>query len=95
MGLAPIGCAPYYLWQYNSQNGECVKTINDMIMEFNFVMRYIVEELNKELPDANIIFCDAYQGSMDILKNQDQYGKIIQISKRNGSNGTNGLKIVL
>ncbi|KAM0005762.1 putative triacylglycerol lipase [Helianthus debilis subsp. tardiflorus] len=74
MGLAPIGCAPYYLWQYNSQNGECIKPINNVILEFNFVMRYTVEELNKELVDANIIFCDAYAGSMDILKNKDQYG---------------------
>ncbi|XP_071737453.1 GDSL esterase/lipase 7 [Rutidosis leptorrhynchoides] len=74
MGLAPIGCAPYYLWQYNSENGECVKTINNMIMEFNFVMRYTVEELNKELNGANIVFCDAYLGSMDILKNADQFG---------------------
>ncbi|KAL8238868.1 hypothetical protein R6Q59_015435 [Mikania micrantha] len=74
MGLAPIGCAPYYLWQYNSQNGECVQPINNLIMEFNFVMRYTIEELNKELVDANIIFCDAYVGSMDILKNKDQYG---------------------
>ncbi|MFS7927125.1 putative triacylglycerol lipase [Helianthus anomalus] len=73
MGLAPIGCAPYYLWQYNSQNGECIKPINNVILEFNFVMRYTVEELNKELVDANIIFCDAYAGSMDILKNKDQY----------------------
>ncbi|KAJ0604067.1 putative triacylglycerol lipase [Helianthus annuus] len=43
MGLAPIGCAPYYLWQYNSQNGECIKPINNVILEFNFVMRYTVE----------------------------------------------------
>ena len=77
MGLAPIGCAPYYLWQYNSNNGECVKTINNMIMEFNFEMRYTIQKLNKELPDANIIFCDAYLGSMDIMKNFDQYGMII------------------
>nr|XP_004246094.1 GDSL esterase/lipase At5g08460-like [Solanum lycopersicum] len=33
MGLAPIGCAPYYLWLYSSENGECVKNINDMILE--------------------------------------------------------------
>nr|XP_043629390.1 GDSL esterase/lipase 7-like [Erigeron canadensis] len=74
MGLAPIGCAPYYLWQYNSNNGECITKINDMIMEFNFVMRYTVQELNKELNDATIVFCDAYLGSMDILKNAEQFG---------------------
>ncbi|KAJ4711874.1 GDSL esterase/lipase [Melia azedarach] len=74
MGMAPIGCAPHYLWKYNSENGECVEDINDMIMEFNFVMKYMVDELRQELPDANIIFCDMYQGSMDIIKNHERYG---------------------
>ncbi|CAN4127236.1 unnamed protein product [Withania somnifera] len=74
MGLAPIGCAPYYLWLYSSKNGECVKTINDMILEFNFAVRYMVSELNEELVDATVIFCDAFEGSMDIIQNHDLYG---------------------
>ncbi|XP_057966831.1 GDSL esterase/lipase At1g71691 [Malania oleifera] len=74
MGLAPIGCAPHYLWQHNSKDGECVQEINDMIMEFNFAMRYMVEELGRELHDSNIIFCDVFEGSMDILKNHERYG---------------------
>ncbi|KAJ1386093.1 SGNH hydrolase superfamily [Sesbania bispinosa] len=73
-GLAPIGCAPHYLWQYGSQNGECVEQINDMAVEFNFVMRYMVEKLSAELSDANIIFCDVFEGSMDIIKNHERYG---------------------
>lgn len=76
-GLAPIGCAPYYLWQYHSRHGECVEMINNMIMEFNFAVRYVVQELSHELPDLDIIFCDVYEGSMDIIKNHDRYGKII------------------
>ncbi|XP_059642548.1 GDSL esterase/lipase 7-like [Cornus florida] len=74
IGLPPIGCAPYYLWQYQSENGECVQLINDMIVEFNFVMRSLVEELGHELTDANIIFCDVFEGSMDIIKNHNRYG---------------------
>ncbi|GLT90755.1 hypothetical protein SLE2022_086730 [Rubroshorea leprosula] len=74
MGLAPIGCAPHYLWQFNSTNGECVKEINDMILEFNFLMRFMTVDLNHELPDANIIFCDVFEGSMDIIKNHERYG---------------------
>ncbi|KAL6501775.1 hypothetical protein OROGR_026908 [Orobanche gracilis] len=74
MGLAPLGCAPYYLWLYQSNNGQCVEIINDMIMEFNFAMRHMVEELNRQLGDANIIFCDAFEGSMDIIKNHNRYG---------------------
>ncbi|KAG6757020.1 hypothetical protein POTOM_037321 [Populus tomentosa] len=74
MGLPPIGCAPYYLWRYNTKNGECIEEINDMILEFNFVMRYMIEEIGLELPDAKITFCDMYDGSMDIIKNHELYG---------------------
>lgn len=74
MGLAPIGCAPHYLWQYGSQNGECIDQINDMAVEFNFLMRYMVEKLAHELPNSNIIFCDVLEASMDILKNHHRYG---------------------
>ncbi|KAL1220402.1 GDSL esterase/lipase [Cardamine amara subsp. amara] len=69
MGLPPIGCAPYYLWKYKSQNGECAEEVNSMIMESNFVMRYTVDQLNRELPGASIIYCDVLQSAMDILKN--------------------------
>ncbi|KAF5183578.1 GDSL esterase/lipase [Thalictrum thalictroides] len=74
MGLAPIGCAPHYLWQYNSKNGECVKEINDMVMEFNFAMRYMVQQLGQELPNLSITFCDVYEASMDIMRKREQYG---------------------
>ncbi|GJZ89678.1 GDSL esterase/lipase 7-like protein, partial [Tanacetum coccineum] len=74
MGLGPIGCAPFYLWQYGSENGACIKMLNNMILEFNYLMRFTIEELREELTDANIIFCDAFQGSMDILQNSRRYG---------------------
>ncbi|KAL9236395.1 hypothetical protein vseg_011072 [Gypsophila vaccaria] len=74
MGLAPMGCAPHYLWQHKSKNGECIHDINNMIREFNFVMRYTIQQLNQELPDAKIAFCDTYEGSMDIIDNHERYG---------------------
>ncbi|KAG1330439.1 GDSL esterase/lipase 7 [Cocos nucifera] len=74
MGLAPIGCTPHYLWQYGSENGECVDEINNVVIEFNYAMKYMVYELNHELPGAMITFCDAFEGSMDILTNRQRYG---------------------
>ncbi|PON69004.1 Lipase [Trema orientale] len=74
MGLPPIGCAPHYLWQYGSQNGECIEEINDMVVEFNFAMRYTIEELGRKLRNSSIIFCDVLEASMDILQNHDSYG---------------------
>ncbi|GJZ89677.1 hypothetical protein Tco_0661459 [Tanacetum coccineum] len=57
------------LAEYGSENEACIKMLNNMILEFNSLMRFTIEELLEELTDANIIFCDAFQGSMDILKN--------------------------
>ncbi|KAK4796258.1 hypothetical protein SAY86_028584 [Trapa natans] len=74
MGLAPIGCAPHYLWEYNSKEGECIEEINDQVMEFNLVMRQMVWNLNRDLFHGNVIFCDVFEGSMDIMKNHEQYG---------------------
>lgn len=74
MGLPPIGCAPNYLWQYSSENGECIEQINNMVIEFNFLMRYMIDNLNKELADFDIIFCDVLQGSLHILENHEHFG---------------------
>lgn len=75
MGLAPIGCTPHYLWEYKSVNGECVDAINNVVVNFNYAMRYMVDELNRNLSDAMIIFYDAFEGSMDILANRRRYGE--------------------
>ncbi|KAB2620755.1 GDSL esterase/lipase [Pyrus ussuriensis x Pyrus communis] len=75
IGLALIGCAPHYLSQYRVKDGQCIKEINNMVMEFNFVMRYMIEELREELPVTNIIFYNMFEGSMDIIKNFARYGE--------------------
>ncbi|KAK1325641.1 GDSL esterase/lipase [Acorus calamus] len=60
--------------KYRSQDGRCIKEINDAIIEFNFELKYMVNELNKELTGAQFTFCNAFEGSMDILANQRVYG---------------------
>nr|GMD99719.1 GDSL esterase/lipase At5g08460 [Ipomoea batatas] len=74
MGLGPMGCAPYYIWRYRNKPGHCVEIMNDMIVEFNLALRYTIDELGQELPDAKIIFCDAFQSSMEIIENLHRYG---------------------
>ncbi|KAJ0964912.1 hypothetical protein J5N97_026050 [Dioscorea zingiberensis] len=75
MGIAPIGCTPHYLMHYGSENGECVDEVNNVVIEFNYAMRYMVDELNRELSETRIIFCDAFNGSMEILANRNLYGE--------------------
>ena len=62
MGLAPIGCAPHYLWESNS--ARCVDEVNKLILGFNLALKYAVLELNRKLPDALFIFCDAFEGHL-------------------------------
>lgn len=76
MGLAPIGCTPHYLWERGSRNGDCIDEVNDVVMQFNYAMRYMIDGLNRELPSAAVTFCDAFEGSMDILTNRRRYGEM-------------------
>ncbi|KAF3333148.1 GDSL esterase/lipase 7 [Carex littledalei] len=74
MGLPPIGCTPHYLWEYDSVYGDCVEQINNMVVQLNFAMTYMVHKLNLELHGATFTFCDTFEGSMDIFRNRDRYG---------------------
>ncbi|URE18587.1 GDSL-like Lipase/Acylhydrolase [Musa troglodytarum] len=75
-GLAPIGCTPHYLWLYASENGECVDAINNVVMEFNYAVRYMVHELNHELPNAAFTFC-GFQTVTDACCGLGKYGGFI------------------
>ncbi|KAH9302625.1 hypothetical protein KI387_014208 [Taxus chinensis] len=74
VGIGPLGCAPHFLWETNSQSGECAENINNMIIEFNFALKYMVDSLNSILPGATIVYCDIFEGLMDILHNPQVYG---------------------
>ncbi|KAL6877517.1 hypothetical protein ACP4OV_012732 [Aristida adscensionis] len=74
MGLPPIGCAPHFLEEYGSQSGECIDYINNVVIEFNYALRYMSNEFIRHHPDSMISYCDTFEGSVDILNNRDRYG---------------------
>ncbi|KAL6646849.1 hypothetical protein ACP70R_015543 [Stipagrostis hirtigluma subsp. patula] len=74
MGLPPVGCAPHFLEEYGSQNGECIDYINNVVIEFNYALRYMSSEFIRQHPDSMISYCDTFEGSVDILNNRDRYG---------------------
>lgn len=81
VGVLPLGCTPRMVWRwYNSTGGDdgdgkgCVDGINQLVLDYNNLLERRVAELNMELPDAQIIFCDVYQGFMDIISNPTFYG---------------------
>ncbi|KAG0446871.1 hypothetical protein HPP92_028638 [Vanilla planifolia] len=76
MGLAPIGCT-LTICGNMGVTMECVEFINNVVVDFNSAMKNVVNELNKDLPDAKLAFCDAFKASMDIFANHDRYGEFV------------------
>ncbi|KAJ0111180.1 hypothetical protein Patl1_02861 [Pistacia atlantica] len=76
----PIGCLPVNLFYvkspppgYLDQYG-CVKTQNQMAVEFNKQLKDRVVKLRAELPDAAITYVDAYAAKYDLISNAKDLG---------------------
>ncbi|GAB4831478.1 hypothetical protein Ancab_005495 [Ancistrocladus abbreviatus] len=54
-GLGPLGCLPLF-----QATGRCEDRINNAIQEFNSRLKSLVDELNKEYPDAQFIFVNTF-----------------------------------
>lgn len=80
MGILPLGCTPRMVSSVsnsnNSTNGgrKCVEKINKLVLEYNAMLNEQIVELNAELPDAHIVFCDVYQGIREIITYPETYG---------------------
>ncbi|BFG35038.1 hypothetical protein CerSpe_213120 [Prunus speciosa] len=84
MGILPLGCTPRMLLdRYNSnpKAGEeddagrgCVEEINAQVSEYNKMLHEQIATLRTELPEAQIVFCDVYQGIRKIINNPERYG---------------------
>ncbi|XP_044465884.1 GDSL esterase/lipase At5g14450-like [Mangifera indica] len=76
----PIGCLPVNLFYiknppagYLDQYG-CVKTQNDMAIEFNKQLKERVVKLRSELPEAAIIYVDVYAAKYDLISKVKDLG---------------------
>ncbi|KAI4304782.1 hypothetical protein MLD38_040252 [Melastoma candidum] len=82
MGILPLGCAPRIVWErrnWTSSEGRergktCVQEINELIVQYNTKMQDRAAKLNRELIDVKIVFCDVYQGIMEIIANPVKHG---------------------
>ncbi|XP_021655426.2 GDSL esterase/lipase At1g71250 [Hevea brasiliensis] len=79
MGILPLGCTPRMVWEWHNvttidARRGCVEEINELVLQYNIILDEHIMELKTELSDAQIIFCDVYQGIMEIMTNPLQYG---------------------
>ncbi|KAF9601752.1 hypothetical protein IFM89_022866 [Coptis chinensis] len=81
MGIGPLGCAPRLLWESHNSSAlpnlhdkHCNNEINKFVLQYNAMLSKHLLDLNYELIDAQIIFCDVYQGMMEIISEPTRYG---------------------
>ncbi|XP_021296505.1 GDSL esterase/lipase At5g37690 isoform X1 [Herrania umbratica] len=89
-GLGPLGCIPSQ--RVKSQTGQCLKRVNEWVMEFNSQVQYLINSLNRRLPNAQMIFADTYPAVLDLINNPSTYGfKISNTSCCNVDTSIGGL----
>lgn len=82
MGILPLGCAPRTILQWYYTTGRlndtrgCIGRINQLVVEYNKLILQHILELKYELPDAHVVYCDVYQGIMEMIAKPGSYGKL-------------------
>ncbi|KAK3413121.1 hypothetical protein EUGRSUZ_I01728 [Eucalyptus grandis] len=77
----PIGCLPVnFFYNHNPPAGYlddhgCVKTQNEMAVEFNRQLKERVIKLRQELPEAAITYVDVYAAKFGLIGNYKSEGK--------------------
>ncbi|KAM7259713.1 hypothetical protein ACFE04_015454 [Oxalis oulophora] len=79
MGILPLGCMPRIVSEWKNtaavdDSRGCVEEVNELALQFNTLLIERVLELNVELDGIDIIFCDGYQGIMQILSAPEKHG---------------------
>ncbi|TKY57068.1 GDSL esterase/lipase [Spatholobus suberectus] len=80
LGILPLGCTPRMAWELNRTSAEyyngngCVEHVNELVFEYNRLLDEQIVKLNTEFPDAQMVFCDVYNGMMEIINEPRLYG---------------------
>ncbi|KAJ0972932.1 hypothetical protein J5N97_020891 [Dioscorea zingiberensis] len=78
IGVGQIGCIPYELARYNTDESEnrthCNEKINKAIAIFNKGLAKMVDRFNAQLPGSKFIYVNTFESSKDLVKNAASYG---------------------
>ncbi|XP_062104864.1 GDSL esterase/lipase At5g37690 [Humulus lupulus] len=89
-GLGPLGCIPSQ--RVKSKTGQCLKRVNEWVLEFNSKVKRLITSLNSRLPKAALMFADTYPAVFDLISNPTAYGfKISNTSCCNVDTSIGGL----
>ncbi|GKV47067.1 hypothetical protein SLEP1_g54004 [Rubroshorea leprosula] len=71
-GLGPLGCIPSQ--RVKSRKGQCLKRVNEWVLEFNSAAQNLVTSLNNRFPNAKFTFADTYSDILELVDNPTAYG---------------------
>ncbi|KAK2994587.1 hypothetical protein RJ640_012754 [Escallonia rubra] len=77
IGVGQIGCSPNALAQNSRDGSTCVQRINDANQMFNTRLRSLVDDLNKNLPNAKAIYVNAYGIFQDIINSPSSFAPFL------------------
>lgn len=73
-GIPPIGCVPSQRTLGGGPQRDCVEKYNEAARLFNTKLSLRLNSFNCNLPLARIVYIDAYDLPLDLLRNPDKYG---------------------
>lgn len=76
----PIGCLPYSVIYYPAKHGNmdqtgCVKSYNEIAMEFNRLLKERVSHLREKLSEAELTYVDLYSAKYALISGAQEHGK--------------------
>ncbi|KAI3800784.1 hypothetical protein L1987_28880 [Smallanthus sonchifolius] len=73
-GIGPIGCSPNALAQHSQDGSTCVAKINSANQMFNRRLISLVDNFNKNLPDAKFIYINSFGIFKDLINRPKTFG---------------------
>lgn len=74
-GVPPMGCLPLERTTNIMEDHACMEEYNNVGLEFNGKLKGLVAKLNSELPGLDVVFADAYNLLLQLIKRPSVYGK--------------------
>ncbi|KAK6793246.1 hypothetical protein RDI58_006699 [Solanum bulbocastanum] len=77
IGVGQIGCSPNALAQNSPDGRTCAQNINVANQLFNNKLRELVDNLNRNTPNAKLIYINAYGIFQDLIDNPFAFAELI------------------
>ncbi|KAJ3707504.1 hypothetical protein LUZ61_011209 [Rhynchospora tenuis] len=74
IGLGPLGCIPSQLSSNKSITGQCVDSVNDLVMTYNSYLVHLLNTLNSTLSGSFFVYEDVYSPFIEIINSPSTYG---------------------